>query len=336
MLQEPAASRHILITGAAGFIGGACTRECLRRGWRVTALVHRRTPPDLATAQIARAALEDLAALEQALLPAAPFDAIINAAGRASDVGPTAAFHAANCQSVENLITLLPRLGAPRLVHISTTDVYGLRDFVAADEATPLADRPRNPYPLSKILAERAITGRLTPRQYVILRPGVVWGPGDRTILPRLIAFLGASPVLVTFGRWRGRNRLPLAHVRNVARAACLAVACDECLGQAYNVADPAVTTFEQHCRQVMAQFLPGKRPPPALNLPWPVGWVVGALSTLLSNLARRDHPLWDPTLYSLSSTCLNLDFSTRALEDLFARHAQPFVTPDQAWADEQ
>jgi hypothetical protein len=100
-------------------------------------------------------------------------------------------------------------------------------------------------------------------------------------------------------------------------------------------VADPEVTTFEQYCRLVIGHFLPEKRRMRSVNLPLFVGRLIGAPSTLLSNLLGRDQPLWDPTLYSLYSTCLNLDFSTREIEGLFARHGEPFVRREEGFSEE-
>ena len=38
---------RMLVTGAAGFIGLNTVREALRRGWRVDAVIHRTSHPEL-------------------------------------------------------------------------------------------------------------------------------------------------------------------------------------------------------------------------------------------------------------------------------------------------
>ena len=52
-------SNRILVTGAAGFIGGCCARELLRRGLDVVALVHRRRPENLHGAVIVQGSITD-------------------------------------------------------------------------------------------------------------------------------------------------------------------------------------------------------------------------------------------------------------------------------------
>jgi len=323
---------RVLITGAAGFIGQAVAGEFVARGAEVIALVHRTRPAGPQGVQLVHAALDDRNALVRALAPLGPVDAIVNCAGRATDVGGDELFRRANYQGVLNLIECLAPAGLPigRLVQISTTDVYGLRDFRGADEGTVLRDTVCNPYPKYKILAEKAIVRRLPPRRWVILRPAAVWGPGDKSILPRVLNYLWQSSSLIHFGKWAGRNRWPLAHVHNVARAAWLAARCDETLGQAYNVLDPDFTTVDEFYRLLIAAGLAGDPlsgpPPKTVALPFLVGWLIGHASSLLSLWLGRDRPLFEPSLYGLYTASCNLDFSSRKLQDLFARHGERFV----------
>ena len=350
------ATGSVLITGAAGFLGGACVREFLSRGWSVTSLVHRREPiieaiiegqipyltpvaaPDRAARHTAsnrvsvpllsvRASICDRPALAAALDGAGPFDAVVHCAGRASDVGRDRAFRRTNLQGVQNVIACMPAAGIGRLVHVSTTDVYGIRDFSDADENTPLADNRHNRYPKYKILAERAIADELPPDRVVILRPGAVWGPGDTTIMPRVLKFLSRCPAIVHFGNWRGRNRWPLAHVRNVATAACLAATCDDALGEAYNVVDPERTTVDEYYRMLVAARLPARRPLKSITLPFALGWLAGTVSEVISNAIGASRPIFEPSRYGLYSVSCDLDFSSAKLQRLFTRHGRQFVT---------
>lgn len=310
---------RILITGGAGFIGSACAKEFLRRGFDVTVTVHHRAPQDMPEATVVRVDLADLAALAEFLREATPFDSVIHCAGLASDVARRGRLMKANFHAVRNLVDCMHTRPMARLVHISTTDVYGIRDFTNADEDTPLAERPDNAYPLSKILAERYIRDNFPRHHYVILRPGLVHGHGDQTILPRVLAFLRSSPRVVYFGRWRGGNRWPLVDVRTVACAAVAAATKDRALGQAFNVVDPAFVTIEQYYRQVLRDHLPEKANMKTLSMPLAFAWPYAAISSLLSKLLNRDQPLMDPSLYALRSIAANLDFSSEKLQQLLA-----------------
>lgn len=327
---------RILVTGAAGFIGSACAREFVRRGVEVVALVHRRRPTDLDRPTIVQGSITEGDGPWDALAQLGPFDAAVHCAGRATDLGRFRQFRQLNVQGVINLIGAMPRVGIARLIHVSSTDVYGLRDFSNADESTPLARRPRNPYPRSKILAEQAVRAMLPPERYVILRPGAVWGEGDRSILPRVVEYLRHCSSVLHFGRWRGGNRWPMAHVRNVALGAYLGACCDEAAGETYNVVDAEHTTIEQFYRLIIERFLPDRSGVPSKTLPYWVGCLAGAAGTALSNLLHRDQPLFDPTLYSLRSVSCNLDFNGEKLRRLAGAHGEEFVTREAGLAQLQ
>ena len=198
---------RVMVTGAAGFIGLSTVREAVRRGFDVVALTHRSTHPELdalaasGAVQTLRADLAEIGDVRAAFASCPAPDAIIHCAGRASDVGWARAFRRANYDSVVNLGTLCKEAGNCRLVFVSTTDVYGLRDFYGeSEDDLPLDERARNSYPRFKILAEKWIRSNLPAEQYAIIRPAAVWGEGDPTLLPRFRAFLASSPVIIHFG----------------------------------------------------------------------------------------------------------------------------------------
>jgi len=324
--------KAVLVTGAAGFIGGACLEEFLAAGWRVTALVHRRVTPRLARLEeegrlslvrgsICRRDRVRAALADHIEVAGRGFDALVHCAGRASDLGPDRLFRRVNLEGTANLVECMERLPLGRLVHLSTTDVYGVKDFRGCDEGAPLERRPLNPYPRYKILAERVIREGLPPERRVILRPAFVWGPGDTTIQPRVLAFLRASPWILHFGRWRGTNRWPLAWIGNLTRLVRLAATCPETRGRTYNVVDPDRVSLDEYYRLLLAIHLPGKKPPRSVTLPLWVGLAVGGCSTLLANLLRRDRPLFDPTLYGLRHAAADQDFSSSRAQQLLARH---------------
>lgn len=317
----PVENGHVIITGATGFIGAACVREFLERGWRVTALGHRGGAGRLesfrghARISLALGSITEREALARVLAgriagAGGVCQALVHCAGRATDVGWDRRFRAANFVGVQNVCHAVSRLGIGRLIHMSTTDVYGVRDFFGADETTPHENNRRNPYPKYKILAEEHIRDSLPPDRYVILRPALVWGPGDTTVLPRAIAFLRASPVILHFGRWRGRNRWPLAYVGNVARIAYVAATCNAALGEAYNVVDPEPITMDEYYHLLIDLFLPAQRSKRSLTVLFRLAWPVAALSTILSNLLDRQHPIYDPSLYGLRHVAHSQDFS--------------------------
>ena len=315
--------RVVLVTGAGGFIGGHVAAWFADRGWRVVGAWHRRRSP-VFEALVAEgrllplcvelgdpASAGDAIAYAKRTLGTAP-SVIAHCAGRASDIGPDRAFRAANFDAVRHLAAAAVTHGS-RFVFVSTTDVYGLMDHNAADEDTPLREFPRNPYPHYKIEAERWLRANLPGENWSIVRPAAVWGPGDPTLTPRIVDFLRHSPCIVHFGRWRGSNRWPLAHVNLVAEAVYLAATLGKARGQAANVLDAARTSIDEFYRRLAAEHFPEKRFR-TLCLPFWVGLCWGAAVTTLSNASRRDRPIADPSLYAVYAVSRNLDFSNARL----------------------
>ena len=322
--------RTVWVAGAAGFIGSAVARRFAAAGWRVVALAHRRAPAPGALP--AGAPVETVDAADGAALAALAArlgrpEVVVNAAGLASDVGPRALFRRLNV----GIPLALAAVPARKLVHVSSSDVYGIRDFRGeGEDELPFDDNVGNPYPATKIEAERRLAAEVAPERFVCLRPCAVWGEGDRTLEPRAAAFLRVSPLIVHFGPHRGRNRWPLCDVRLVAEAA-LAAALSPCWdGRGVTVIDHARTSIDGWYRDVAARRFPGRRYR-TLCLPRAAGFALGAVSSGLSNLLRRTRPVFDPTFYSAHHVTSDLDFSdARLLAGLAATRAlrNPVRTP--------
>jgi 2-alkyl-3-oxoalkanoate reductase len=337
--EAPTAAPVALVTGAAGFIGGYVVEEFVARGWHVVALVHRRQSPRLGElsaagrATVVRGDATDPDLAERTILPAlgaGGLAAIVHCAGRASDVGRWAAFRRANLDAVRNLAALAASTQSCRFVFISTTDVYGLRDFHGeAEDELPLANNTSNPYPEFKIQAEEHIRHALPPESWAVIRPAAVWGVGDRTLTPRIVSFLRSSPCIMHFGRWRGRNRWPLAHVRNVASAAYAAATLPEAGGLATNVLDDEFTTCDELYRLLAEVYLPGRKLA-SVTVPVWAAWPWAAAVSALSGALNLPHPLADPSLYALRTVSSSLDFGNRRLHALLDAAGRRLVTRDE------
>jgi nucleoside-diphosphate-sugar epimerase len=337
-IDRTPAVKHAFITGAAGFIGGYTVRRFVDEGWHVFALVHRASSPKLVrlaeagSVTLVSGDIRDPAALRAALASAlaerdTALDAIVHCAARVSDVGRRREFRRTNFDAVRDLVELVKDWDIGRLVFISTTDVYGLRDFRGeSEDELPLAARPRNHYPEFKIASERLIRAELPPERFAILRPAQVWGVGDPTLTARIVGVMRRSPWIVHFGRWRGRNRWPLAHVRNAALTAFLAATLPEAGGLAVNVVDDERTTLDEFYRILARVYFP-RRTFGSVTLPFLLGQVLGAAVSGVSNLLNLERPFADPSFYALYVISHDLDFGNRRLQDLAASAGRALVT---------
>ena len=296
----------VLVTGAGGYIGSNAAEYFVRASYRVVGVVHRKVADRFARLGVKTitADLTDEAAIGR-LFDDKP-DYVVHIAARASDVGRDEWFRTANYEIVKSLASASIAHGVKRFVHLSTADVYGLHDFNGESEDELAFDETvTNPYPKYKILSEKWLAANLPRERFSCVRPCVVYGRGDTSITPRTVAYLKNSPFVFHFGKWRGRNRWPLAHVENVCRTLHAAMVLPEAGGEGITVLDSRRVTVSEYYRELAAEFLPGKRLR-EMTLPMALIRPIAALSTALS----KRKPLFDPTLYALDTVSHNLDFS--------------------------
>ncbi|RLT42089.1 MAG: NAD-dependent epimerase/dehydratase family protein [Chloroflexi bacterium] len=203
--------------------------------------------------------------------------------------------------------------GVGRLVHVSTPSIYfGLDSLVNVREDAPLPTRPVNEYARTKLLAEAAVDRAFARGLPVItIRPRAIFGPGDTTILPRLIARLqkGRLPIIGD-----GRNLSDMTYVENVVDALLLCAASPTAtLGKKYNITNgeptPLWPLIEKLCAALGYEY-------PRRHVPYRVADGAAALLEVVYRLlpGQPEPPL---TRYSVALLAKNatLDISAARQE---------------------
>jgi nucleoside-diphosphate-sugar epimerase len=99
--------------------------------------------------------------------------------------------------------------------------VYNGGDLSGVDEAAPLCTAAPCAYPTSKAAAERLVTAANSPELATVsLRPHLVWGPGDKNVVPRVLALAKAGRLKIIGS---GKNKVDVTHITNVVDAHLLA-----------------------------------------------------------------------------------------------------------------
>jgi nucleoside-diphosphate-sugar epimerase len=230
----------VAVTGASGFVGGAVCRAAAGRSWRVYAF-GRRAVADPRHVAGAPYRTWDITGPPPADLPGV--DAVIHCAGSVTDWGPARAIWRVNVEGTRNLLHAYPRT---RLVHVSTASVYDpFRPTVMAKEDEAPVARYLNAYGASKAAAE-AVAGD----RGIVLRPHAVYGPGDTTLLPRV---LGAVRGRRLFAVGDGRQRISLTSVDNLVQA-CLLAAEGPVERGVFNVTDAEPVILDDALRAILRE----------------------------------------------------------------------------------
>lgn len=271
------------ITGATGFIGRHLARALVERGDEVVALVRQPPQPGLPPG-VRTCPLDDPEALGGA-------ETVFHLAGRAHILREAAADPLAEHRRVNTELTLRLASAAAgagaHFVFVSSIAVYGLttsRDAITED--TPA--RPLTPYGRSKLEAEQGLLKLRAEAglQLTMLRPPLVYGPGNPGNMERLMALIRSGLPLPLASL---RNRRSFLYVGNLVDA-LLRCAARPGAGSIWLVADSRDLSTPELIRELAramglkARLLPF--PPAALGL-------VGRLLGRQADVERLTGSLW-------------------------------------------
>ncbi len=146
-----------------------------------------------------------------------------------------------NVDGTKNVIRVAQSLGVRRMVHTSSIVASFCVGAEGGDESAPYSNSP-DLYSATKVKGERAVLaangkdGLLT----CAVRPGGIYGPGERLTYGRLVRWLKKGVPLVVFGD--GKARLDYVYIDNLVdaeiRAAERLIEGSPVCGRAYFVSD--------------------------------------------------------------------------------------------------
>jgi nucleoside-diphosphate-sugar epimerase len=273
---------RVAVTGATGFVGGAIVERLAAAGHEVVGLGRQPRPPGYGHAYQAW----DLASGEPAPAVLVEADAVVHAAANVSPWGSDGPFIATTVEGTQRVIDgLSPET---RLVVIGSASVYDPRvPHVGArePEAPVSPERYLNAYGRAKAAQERlALAAR---PDAIVLRPRAIWGPGDRTLLPRILSRIRAGHLPLPGG---GRSAISATHISSVVTAVEAALDHPTVRGPV-NVADATPTTAAALIVTVAGALgIPMRVVPVPSTLAWAASglveavWMVGRL--------RREPPV--------------------------------------------
>ncbi len=295
----------LLVTGAAGMVGACAVRRAIEEGCDVRAMVRPSSDKTLLQdlrVELVDADMTDPDSLVKAVKGA---DIVVHAAAHIGDWGPRDRFRAVNVIGLEYLLNAVEREGRlRRWIQISTLGVYPARDHYGTDETVPASLAGLDGYTYTKAEAEELLKRHIDEYKLpaVILRPGFIYGAGERHVIPRLIERF-ESGTMKFIGD--GKKLLNNTYVGNLVDAIFLALEKDEAVGEIFNIRDERLVTREEYIMSV-AEYL--RKPRPG-TVPL---WLARAAVTPIEGFARLFGSKKAPPLTKarIKFMTLNLDFS--------------------------
>ncbi len=176
-----------LVTGGGGFLGKAVVKELLKRNVAVTSFSRNQYQEldDLGVRQIQG----DISDKDMVINALKGIDTVFHVAARAGIWGAYKDFYRINVQGTCHIIDACMTQKNIRLIHTSSPSViFDGSDMENANESLPYPDTYLAPYPETKALAEqKVIQAAQKGLPAIILRPHLIWGPGDNHLVPGIL-----------------------------------------------------------------------------------------------------------------------------------------------------
>ncbi len=298
----------VLVTGAAGFLGGHLVDMLLERGDDVRAMVR---PAENAShlrmldgVEVVQGDLTDRESLKRAV---EGVQRVYNVAAKTGPWGLEKDYIAVNVWGVADLVTAAMDAGVQRIVHTSSITVYGhhLHGSITEDHPFHAED---NPYSRTKIAGEKLVADFVKERgaPVVVVRPAWIYGPRDTASFGRFVSMVESGKGFLIGS---GNNIVPVVYVRDVAQGLIKAGnAGDEAIGKAYTIADDRRVTQAEYLNTI-ADFL--EVPPVSRKLPYFALYTAGRTAELLwQAMGRRKSAPPPVTTYGVTLLGGNQEFS--------------------------
>lgn len=203
----------ILVTGADGFIGSYLTEELVRRGYDVRAFIYYnsfnswgwldQSPVEIKqNLDVFAGDIRDPYGVKEAM------KGCTHVLNLAALIAIPYSYHSpdtyvdTNIKGTLNVVQAARELGIEKVVHTSTSEVYGTAQYVPIDEDHPL--QGQSPYSASKIAADQMALSfyRSFDTPVSIIRPFNTYGPRQsaRAVIPTIIGQLAAGNKTIKLG----------------------------------------------------------------------------------------------------------------------------------------
>lgn len=240
-------ARRILVTGADGFIGSHLTEALVRQGHDVRAFVYYNSfnswgwlddaPADIkGQFEVVAGDIRDPYGVKHAMQGR---EAVLHLAALIAipySYASPDSYVDTNVKGTLNVVQAARALGVGKVVHTSTSEVYGTAQFVPITEVHPL--QGQSPYSASKIGADQMALSfhRSFATPVAVVRPFNTYGPRQsaRAVIPTIIAQIASGQRTIQLGALHPTR--DFSFVQDTVRGFIAALDTDEAIGEVINL----------------------------------------------------------------------------------------------------
>ncbi len=274
---------HVLVTGGGGFLGNAIITKLMEKNVKVRSF-SRNSYPSLTALGVEQIQgnIADKNLVEEACNGV---DTIFHTAAKAGIWGDYDAYYRSNVKGTQNILLACRANPEVKLIYTSSPSVvFGGGDMEGVDESTPYPETFHAHYPKTKAMAEQQVRDACkSGLQAIILRPHLIWGPGDNHLVPRILA---RSQSLRKIGSQK--NRVDTIYIDNAAEAHLAAEAAltkhPSLSGRIYFISQDEPILLWEMINRILAA---GGKPPIQRTISFKKAYMAGLLLEMIYKLFR-------------------------------------------------
>lgn len=251
----------VLVTGAEGFIGSHLTEALVEKGYKVKAFVRYNFKNDwgwlekskyLKEIEVYTGDIRDYDSVYDAMKDV---DVVFHLAALIgipySYISPLA-YIKTNTEGTYNVLEAARKLNIQRVIHTSTSEVYGTAQYVPIDEKHPY--NPQSPYAASKAAADHLALSyyRSFDLPVTIIRPFNTFGPRQsaRAIIPTIISQILAEKKQIKLGNLSPTR--DLTYVKDTVNGFIIVGLHEKTVGDVYNLGTGREISIGDLARKIM------------------------------------------------------------------------------------
>ena len=307
MYYKKSIQMKVMLTGGTGFVGGNLAKKLVAGGNRVNCLVRKTSDVERLKILGVELFYGDVSNLDSLLEATKGIEIVFHSAALVTDWGDRKEFYRVNVEGTINVLRACEKNQVRRVVHVSSNDaIWRFDNHIDVDENFPYPRKYKHPYCETKAESEKLALkydseGRV---ETVVIRPCMVWGPGDKVILPRIVQLALEGNLFLIGG---GGNLISINYIENLTDSMMLASEKKEARGKVYFINDGIKITFADYLSSLLTSL--GIEWSPGRSVPYTLAYGLASGMEIWAKLLRSKTP---PVLtrYAVAAMGRNLNYT--------------------------